>query len=282
MAIFYLIIGSIIISFSPILVKLIDLGPTWIGFWRSFLAFLVLFIFYLKNRSPFNRRFIKLTLFAGVAIGLDLFVWHRSILLSGAGLATVLGNTQVFYMTLFGVLYLNQPLTKKKIISVLVAFLGVLFICIDPQLEFNQNLPFYLGILFGLLTGVAYTFYLLTLRKIEIEYDNVSTFNKLMMVYLFCSVLLFFLSSANHEVTWPDLSQWKWLIALGIGVNIIGWKLISFGLGKVLPSTAGLVLLIQPIGSTLWGFLFFNEKLTINTYIGILFILMGIFLSQKK
>ncbi|MCB0421278.1 MAG: DMT family transporter, partial [Bdellovibrionales bacterium] len=151
-----LVAGALIISFSPIFVKLIELGPTWIAFWRATIAasFLFLFQFKLPNRANY-KSFFKLSFLAGLTIALDLFVWHKSIKMIGAGLATVLGNTQVIYMVVFSIWIFKEPLTKKKTSSLLLAILGVLLISnIEIPSEVSSD-QFYLGVVYGLLTGVA-------------------------------------------------------------------------------------------------------------------------------
>src|SRR3546814_5748795 len=49
----------------------------------------------------------------GVFFAADLWLWHRSILLVGPGLATLLGNAQVFFMALAGVLLSSEEHTSE-------------------------------------------------------------------------------------------------------------------------------------------------------------------------
>lgn len=127
-SIYFLLLGALIISFSPILVKLIQLGPSWIAFWRAFIA--TVFLLFTRFHFPSKnlKKFYLLSFFAGLTIALDLFVWHRSILLMGAGLATVLGNTQVVYMVLFSVFIYKEKLDTSKYLAILLAIIGIFFI----------------------------------------------------------------------------------------------------------------------------------------------------------
>ncbi|MCP4156403.1 MAG: DMT family transporter, partial [bacterium] len=96
-----LFLGAVGISFSPTLVKAVGqnvVGPTAIAFWRTLIggiALLVLTLLQGKRLTVSRRTFLWCT-FTGFVFFLDLTFWHRSILYVGSGMATMLGNTQVF------------------------------------------------------------------------------------------------------------------------------------------------------------------------------------------
>ena len=99
--------GAACISFAPVFVKLAaaeGMEPSTIAAWRMLVAFLVLVtISALRGgRGLFETRRVRAGLLAGSIFFVDLFVWHRSILLIGAGPATILGNTQVFWTIALG------------------------------------------------------------------------------------------------------------------------------------------------------------------------------------
>lgn len=96
------LIGVVVGSFSAILVKaIVDMSPTAIALWRCALATLVLAAATALHPDP-NARVIRdgairpfgLTVLAGTIFGINLHLWHHSILLVGAGLAALLTNTQ--------------------------------------------------------------------------------------------------------------------------------------------------------------------------------------------
>ena len=120
-----LFLGGVCIGFAPIFVRLVTLGPTPIGAYRCGFAALLLFIYIFATSKlkikNWSWKIWGLLLQAGAIFALDLFVWHRSVIYSGAGLATILGNTQVFYVTLVGVLFHKEKLTPKFALSVLLA-----------------------------------------------------------------------------------------------------------------------------------------------------------------
>ena len=62
---------------------------------------------------------------SGVVFAMDLIVWHKSILDVGAGVATLLANTQVFWVAIVSAGLLGEKLPRKFWLCGLVALLGV-------------------------------------------------------------------------------------------------------------------------------------------------------------
>jgi drug/metabolite transporter (DMT)-like permease len=239
-------------------------------------------IFQFKRPTQNANKFFFITFLAGLVIALDLFVWHKSILKIGAGLATVLGNTQVIYMVLFSVFIFKEKLKLNMLLALIFSLIGVLLI-INIQLpEGIVKKDFLQGCIYGLLTGIAYATFMLLLKKLETEVTELTTLEKLLWVYFFSSIVLCILALTTEGLQWPKKADWVWLVALGLLVNIGGWKLITSGLAKVSTATAGLLLLIQPAGATLWGVIIFNEKIKVQQLFGISFLFLGLYLVSVK
>ncbi|MFH2056596.1 MAG: DMT family transporter, partial [bacterium] len=169
-AILILTAGAVCISFAAILVKWIgvdNLGPTGIGFWRTLFGGCFLFLFgLLRGKSlRISSKVIGYAAVAGFVFFLDLFFWHRSIIYSGAGLATILANTQVFGTAILSFFLFKEKLTLRFLLAAVSAMIGVVLLVglATDQVEFTRQ--YTLGILFGLLTGVVYAHYIVILKK---------------------------------------------------------------------------------------------------------------------
>jgi drug/metabolite transporter (DMT)-like permease len=91
------ILGAMSIAFSGILVRLANVEPATAAIFRCAYALPALAaIAYLERRAygPRPAAQVRVAMLAGVFLALDLVVWHHTIGLVGAGLATVLGNTR--------------------------------------------------------------------------------------------------------------------------------------------------------------------------------------------
>src|SRR5215218_1733385 len=143
-----------------------DVSPETAAIFRCLYALPALFLLALREdrrlgpREPRSRR---LAAVAGVFFAADLIFWHHAIADVGAGLATVLGNLQVAFVPLVAWMVLSEHPSRRVLATLPVVLIGVLLV--SGALEagaFGDNPA--RGALFGLLTGIAYAGFILTLR----------------------------------------------------------------------------------------------------------------------
>jgi drug/metabolite transporter (DMT)-like permease len=282
-----MIIGAVLISFSGVLVTIVQVPAIVSAFYRVFFGSIFL-IAACIIRQEFQRRTLKsnfLAILCGLAFALDLWTWHHSILYVGPGLATLLANCQVFILTLFGFLVFKEKIGVKFIISLPMAFIGLIFI-IDQDI--SQLAPQYqLGILLGLATAVFYSTFLLLLRKIQSDKQDFSLFYYLMLVSVSSSIFLGaqILFSEFSFNLWafniPDIKTLVALICLGLFIQTIAWVMISNSLPRIKASLAGLLLLLQPALSFVWDVLFFDRQTGLIGWLGLIIVLMAIYLGMS-
>jgi drug/metabolite transporter (DMT)-like permease len=278
-------LGALCISFAPVLVNLIGAGPTLVALCRTGFAALILAPWVLASRSgrppAVSRRALLLLAAAGLAFAADLFFWHRSVRYAGAGLGTILANTQVFYLSLIGILFLGESAGRRFLLAVPLAFAGVtLLIGVRPAWA-DPTLYAY-GVVFGLLTGVAYASYILALQQAQHEAAGLGATETLAGVLVCSTLVLLPVTAAAGEFQMPGTRDLILLGALAIGPQILGWMLIMRGLRTTRVSRAGLVLLAQPVLATIWGALFFDEILSPRQIGGAALTILAIGLGSTK
>lgn len=256
-------LGAAVISVTALFVKWIDVGPAAIGAYRCGLgAAALLPLAWLSSRTgrvvaaP-ARGATGWALLAGVCFAGDLFVWHRSILYSGTGLATLLANTQVFWVALFSALLLGERLTRRLGVCALLALLGTVLLAL-PGLERS---PVHLeGVLLGLLTGVFYAGYYLSLRTAQRGDRPLRVTGALLVSSATAAVLLALAAWGSGEsLALTRAQDLGLLLLLGVGAHVGGWALISRGMPHVPAASGSLLLLLQPVLATVWGVLAFAE-----------------------
>lgn len=126
-ALWQMIAGAALISTTSIFVKLAQVGPTVSAFYRMALGggMLLIGLIALGQWQRLRLSDIGWLLVPGVAFAVDLMLWHRSILYIGPGLATLLGNFQVFLMALAGFVIYRERLGWAFLAGVALAFVGL-------------------------------------------------------------------------------------------------------------------------------------------------------------
>ena len=283
-----LIFGAVCISFAPVFVKLIGaerLGPTAIGFWRTLFGGLILFgiAFAQGKRLILSRRLYVFSLLAGFIFFLDLFFWHRSVIYIGAGMSTILGNTQVFMTAILSLLIFKEKLTLRFWAASLAAIGGVVLLIglFSRDVDFSET--YLLGIVFGLATGVVYAHYIITMRWSAHREGAPDILVFMAWTSLF-SALFLGISTVIESAPAipPDTASWLYLISLGLVAQGLGWWAITSSLAKTVASRAGLVLLLQPTLAMVWGVLIFSEQFTFAQAIGAVITLAAIYFGGLR
>ena len=274
------------LSLTPMFTKKLGLhgiGPTEIGFWRTLIGALIFALWIAVSGRSFllPKRIALWSLLGGVLFAGDLFNWHRSILIVGSGMATILGNTQVFATAILSYFLFKEKLTIRFVIAALLAVAGVaLLVGFGSGIAFSAE--YLAGVVYGLLTGVFYANYIIALRKagarkprpdfvVVMGYASVST-----------AVTLGIISLFEHGVpAVPDAYGLALLVGLALVGQVVGWWMISSSLPHVRGAISGLMLLIQPVGATIIGAIVFGESLRALQISGAIITLVCIYVGSS-
>ena len=275
--------GAFMISFSPVFVSLVNVSPTTSGFYRVFFGGVALttFIFLSGRRLLFNKSIWIALVFSAVFFTADLWFWHRSILYVGPGLSTLLANFQVFFMLLASIMLFKQQPTKMQIIAIPIALLGLVAIV---GIDWNQlHSDYRLGVIFGLLTAVSYTGYMLFMRQAQIDSKHVLPVREIAIMSLLVALSLGVIAQVEGEsLAINSLQDLSLLLAYGLFSHATGLILIASALAKVTTAEVGIVLLLQPSLSFIWDVLLFNRSFTLVEFIGVSMVLIAIYMSSKR
>lgn len=276
------ILGALVIATSAILFRLAEVTPATAAVFRCFYALpLLLLIARREQRAhgPIDRRVIGLALIAGLFFSADLLFWHHAIEEVGAGLATVLGNTQVIFVPLIAWLVLGERLRPALIWSVALVMLGVVLISGIGGAAYGRNPG--LGVIFGATTGLSYAGFILVQRSAN--RDDRRPGGPLLVATAAAGLASlcagWLLGEIDLRLTWPAHG---WLLLLGVGVHAGGWLLISIGLPRLPAAVTSVLLTIQPVASVILGRLIFAETPSPLQLGGVALVVVGLVVTGRE
>lgn len=257
---FRVLVGAMVISFSPVFVKLVHIGPSQSAFYRLLFGGLALLLVALWRRERFSAPFAVYGIACGAAFffALDLECWHRAILLIGPGLATILGNFQVFLVALAGALLFKERISPRLVMAMPLAMAGLwLLLGVHPDSLTGDTLT---GVLFGFGTAFWYAVYLLLLRRSQGMPRQLPAAANMAVVSLGCAAVIGVgLLVRGESFAIADGASAGYLLAYGVLCQGGGWLLLSSGLPRLPASIGGLVMLTQPTLAFIWDILFFGR-----------------------
>ncbi len=277
-----LFIGAALISLSPVWVQLVDVSPSTSGFYRVVFGALALVVYLLVTRKALqlSKRAWWLLILASVFFALDLWFWHRSIVIIGPGLSTLLANFQVFIMMIAGIVLLRQVPRPMQLVAVPMALFGLALIVGFDWRELPED--YRLGVIFGLLTAVTYAGYMLSLRQARegstyrVPTREMAVVSVITMVMMAAVILA---EGGSFAITtYEDLG---WLLGYGVLSHCIGWLFIASSLSEVTTVDAGVALLLQPALSFVWDVVFFDRPMTGTELTGAAIALVAIYLGSR-
>ncbi len=273
--------GALLIAFSAILVRLSGVSPSTSAFYRCAYALPVLGLLMLVERRRYGPRTWterRWPLIAGVFFAADLILWHHAISAVGAGLATVLGNTQVAIVGLAAWVWLNERPKPATIVAVPVVLTGVVLISgVIGDGAFGRA-PLLGGVL-GLLTALFYAVYILVLRQgnRDVRRPAGPLFDATATGAIGCLIGGALLGELQLAPSWPAHG---WLLVLALTSQVIAWLLISVSLPRLPATTTSIVLTLQPVGSVLLGIALLDEAPSPLQLVGVAVVVAGIVLAS--
>ena len=276
------LLGASTIAFSAILVSLAEVTPETAAIFRCAYALPVLGLLAAAEgrrfgpRPPRERR---LGVAAGVFFAADLIFWHHAIDDVGAGLATVLGNLQVVLVAFLAWMWLGERPSPRVFAAVPLALFGAVLISGVLEQDAFGDHPVR-GTLFGVLTTIAYSGFILVLRRTNSNPDRPAgpLFDATAVATVVAIAASAAYGAADLVPTWPEHG---WLLLLALSSQVVGWLLISVSLPRLPAAVTSLLLLIQPVSAVALAALILGEEPTAVQISGVVLILVVVLFATS-
>jgi drug/metabolite transporter (DMT)-like permease len=273
--------GAVAIAFSGILYRKANVSPETGAFFRCLYALPALWVFVrIEERmlGPRPRSLRKTAWVAGAFFTADLLCWHHAIEEVGAGLSTVLANMQVVLVGLLAWALFRERPSSSALAAIPVATLGIVLISgVFENGAYGRNPP--LGALLGILTGIAYSGFLLTLRHGAGDQQRVA--GPLFDATLASAVLILPIGLASGRLDLvPGLASQAWLVLLALTSQVLGWLLITVSLPRLPAVATSLLLSLQPVGTVLLAALLLDEHPSSLQLVGVGAVLAGLVVAS--
>jgi drug/metabolite transporter (DMT)-like permease len=273
------------ISFAAIFVRLaLPAPPVVTGLYRMLFATLLLgaWLLFRRERPAFRPGAAAAALAAGACLGLDLAMWHTSIVLTSVAMATLLVNTTPLYVGLWAALVERVRFEARFLLGALLALAGTGLLLGFPRASGED----WRGAALALAAALCYAGYLLLVRAARRESGDGTGAG---------TVPLLFLTSASATATlavaaglrgdpFAGFPAHAWGAMLGAAVlSQLGGQMGVIWSLRWLPATVtSVALLAQPVGTALLGWWLLGEPIAAIEATGGAAVLAGIALASRS
>ena len=261
------------------LVRLSETAPETSAFFRVAWAVPVLVVLAWVERSRLGprERASRLTFVAGAIFAANILLYHHTIDLVGAGLATVLGNLQVVVVAYVAWAVLSERPERRVLVAVPIVLLGVVLISGVLEDGAYGDDPGR-GVVFGILTSIAYAAFILLMRQANVGPRRPALpLLEATTVAALC-LLAYGLVSGELDLT-PGWEATGWLVLLALSAQVLGWLLISVSLPALPAALGSVLLLVQPVGAVILGVVLLSEEPSAVQVGGTIVVLAGVLVA---
>ncbi len=266
------LLGGFFLSWGGLIIRSFETTDIWqILTIRSFFFLIALIIFlvltYKKNTILVIKNSGLPAIVAGLFLSLSFVAYIVSMSKTSVANVVFIISTQTIFLAVFGFLFLKEKITFRGMISIFLAFSGIVVMLGD---SINQ------GTLFGNIVAFAipinFTILVMIIRKFP-ELDMVpAIFYSGVFSAIYGIILASNLAFSSNDILMGFL--------LGVPQLAFGFICVTIG-SKTTPAvTVGLLMLLETIFAPIWVWIFLSEVPPISVFIGGSIIIFAVILKS--
>lgn len=280
-----LILQQLIASTTHIVAKsvVLNLSPTLILLLRASIAsvtYLSTLVFRKSKLMRLEKRDVIPFLILGlINIPMNQFLFFKSLeFTSPANVALAYALTPAFVIVI-AMIFLKEKATKLKLMGIIIAFAGTIFVLFEKGLDFKSDS--FLGNGLALLASLSWAVYTVLGKKYVLKYGAIYTSAVTMVFGLLLYLPVFGFYGDITEISNVTTVDFLKIFYLGVITSGVGYALWYYSLKKLEASKVSVFNNLQPVLTTLMAVFFFDQLITIPFVLGGVLTITGVVLTQK-
>lgn len=240
-----------------------------------FSALVLVFYLLLKDRQQLKIKLKDIPLFIGTGVGSIIFFnycYFEAIdIIGGASIPALLLYTAPIFVMILSVILFKEKITKKKLISLVMTFLGLALV--TGAFSSSDKISIF-ALLLGLGSGLGYALYSIFGKFLVDKYSAI-----IITTYTFVVATIFSVPFSGIVQNFDLLISLKGILsalALAVVSTVLPFLLYTKGLYGMEAGKASILATVEPFVATIVGVLFFKETMTSFKIIGMLLVLLAI------
>tara|TARA_B100002051_G_scaffold224302_1_gene219290 strand:- start:64 stop:963 length:900 start_codon:yes stop_codon:yes gene_type:complete len=289
LAYFLLILTTIFWSGNFIVGKaasIYEIPPFSLNFYRWFFAGLILMPFTIKELiNKKNYIFSNLGFF--IILGITSITIFNSIVYYSLYYTQVISGVLMISTIPVWIIFISSMLNIEKtnifqIIGVALSLTGVIFIITKADIDLIKNLDFNKGDLTMVIAMFSWALYSSLLKKKKYEISQISLLQVVIITGLVFLTPVYFIEMNMGNVIKLGKPFYLTLTYVVLFPGLASFFFWIKGIGIIGANRAGAFLHLMPIFGAIMAMIIFDEKFMFYHFLGAIFIIAGITLSNKK
>mgnify|MGYP001267091215 FL=1 len=275
--------GNFIVGKSA---SMYEIPPFSLNFYRWFFAGLILFPFTF-NEILKKKNYILENIGFFIILGITSITIFNSIVYYSLYYTQVISGVLMISTIPVWIIFISTILKIEKsnvfqIFGVILSLTGVIFIITKADLRLIKNLEFNKGDLTMVIAMFAWALYSALLKKKKYEISQIALLQVVIISGLVFLVPIYFIEMSLGNLITLDKPFYLTLAYVVIFPGLASFFFWIKGISIIGANRAGVFLHLMPIFGAIMAIIIFDEKFMFYHFLGALFIIAGITLSNKN
>ena len=238
---------------------------------KAVTASVIMFVsIFLYNKSLIKIHLKDIFIFISAALigmlGVNIF-FNESVSFLSLSLAAVLLSLSPIFVLLLSYFLYKEKITLKKLISIILAFVGCILVSNILKSEIKISLW---GVISGLLAAFSYALYSILSKKAMLKGYHSLTIT--LYAFIFIAIITAPLADWNLivDLIKKDNNIFIFIILHSLLVLILPYVFYTVSLNYMDTGKASILASCEPIAASVFGIIFFNEIPNIFSVVGII------------
>jgi drug/metabolite transporter (DMT)-like permease len=260
--------------------------PIEISFWRWVVAIIIIFPFakpHLKTEFAKIRNNLRLYFYLGLlAACIYNVLFFKAAHYTNANNLAILSTSSFLWTLILAAFLKIEKLTKIKLISCLVSFVGVIEVVSKGSLINVINLNLNFGDILMLVACLCWGIYGVLLKKTVKDLNQIFLIFIIALIGFACLLPLFILQTAIVGFSPFNFTNIFTYLYVGIFVSAVAWYCYNSCVNIIGPINTSMIFFLLPVFGAIMSYLIIDEKLYSFHAIGFVLIITGILISNYK
>ena len=274
-------------AFIAIKVSLEYFAPVSVASYRLIIASIFLLIFYIigQYKTLLSKKDLLMLIFVGVVgnfLPFYLISWSEQFIQSSTA-GILMGIGPILTLVLSHFFTRDDRINSIKLISIIIGFIGVLFIFeIDSLFTIQSSNS--IQLISKFLIIIAALGYMISNIVAYNTLKHIDSFSITFFATIFGALISipFLIFSEINQPSYFSVKSILPMLYLGIFPTALAFQLRYHITKTSGPVFLSYVAYLIPIFALIWGFILLSEKIYLSSIIGIILILIGVYIGRKN
>ncbi len=263
-----------------------EIPPFSLNFYRWLFAWLILLPFTYKELINKKNYILNNKVFF-IILGITSITIFNSIVYYSLNFTQVISGVLMISTIPVMIMFISSLLNIEKtnifqIIGVILSLIGVVFIITKADLELIKNLDFNKGDLTMVIAMLSWATYSALLKKKKYEISQITLLQVVITFGFIFLIPIYFIEMNMGYIIKLEKTFYLTLAYVVIFPGLVSFFFWIKGIAIIGANRAGVFLHLMPIFGAIMAIVIFDEKFMFYHFLGAIFIIAGITLSNKK